>query len=917
MAYILPQVLVFQEFDLVPAAGPNALLAHISGAHAFLLRYAVPDEKILGFLGAYDPLNDVVSEWPQRPPGGIVDDTYTKVYIDSAMLQYFSDMIGTGDVVAPVGSTKISISGTYGFMANGVNFPRFPALGDRDVQPGDRVYIRGVGSDSKNYELNTYVTAIEADPIGAVIDAATMDPANGATVAATTGPVSQTAGTINTVKLATDFSNYSALADGAIIDTYTIEVVQSSVGQDFTTAQLRITTSSGNDDDLVVTPAIAGTPFYVGNRGLRLVFTSTAADDLIVGMTFEAILTEKYTAIHADSTGSTYRGSQSTTYVIEITRGGTISTDVTTCPQFRAITVHGTDSSQALPITAVSTAFPVGTQGVQVTFGPAGLTGIRKGDRFYITVVAARDGRMSTIVLANNLPPLLLTPTPTTDLDLILYVERNVMVDELSETGSPNWEQNETQIIIHSGIVAYDEAFTAGGEPQPLTITSGSIYVEYRAWLADLANQVGTISDVGTIDELIPGPLTPDNPLKWGVFYALTNSNGSEVKFTAVANPDDPNSWISVLSLLVGRTDVYNLVPLTFDRTILDLYAAHVNDESAPEQACWRAMFCSIQAKSQIAVVSAASSANGGVVMATIADDPNAVGNQYTLLTVPAGNGNFLTNKVQPGDIVRTDYGIDNIGAEIYDEYVVDQILNEDSILLMAGPVAAVTVAQKIEVWHYLNKDEVASDLARQAGSFGSRRVKAVWPDTVGAGGVLMEGFYICAALAGLRSGVVPQQGLTNVQVMGFDDLSRTTDFFGGAQLNVMAGAGTWIVTQSPAGTVYNRHAVTTDPTDVNSSEEMVTSNLDSISYLFSQRLAPYIGMMNVTPSAIQVLGTEIDATIDFLKSNGYVARLGGQLIDATVISLQPHAILADRVVCVIDVTLPYPLNNLEIHLVV
>ena len=226
-------------------------------------------------------------------------------------------------------------------------------------------------------------------------------------------------------------------------------------------------------------------------------------------------------------------------------------------------------------------------------------------------------------------------------------------------------------------------------------------------------------------------------------------------------------------------------------------------------------------------------------------------------------------------------------------------------------------MAQKIEIWRHLNKDEIAAGPRPQAGSFSSRRVKMVWPDTVGSGGVLQEGYYLAAALAGLRSGVVPHQGLTNVQVLGFDDLSRTTDFLGGAQLNIMAEAGTWIVTQAPDGTVYNRHALTTDNTDVNTSEEMITSNLDSISYLFARRLAPYIGRMNVTQSALLVLGTEIDATIDFLKSNGYVARLGGQLVDGTILSLQPHALLTDRVVCVIDVTLPYPLNNLEIHLVV
>lgn len=922
MAYVVPQVLVFQEFSLIPAILPGALNAHISGPNAYLLRYAEPAEKILGHLGAYDPDNDAVSRWPTRPPGAIVDATYTKVYIDNADLQFFRNMIGDGDTVVPTAANKITISNAkYGFATNGTVYPRYLALGDRDVQPGDRVYIRGVSvADSTNYELDTYVLAIEAEAIDSAVGSVQDGGSNEGTQPSTPAVITPPA--VPTVTLTADLSSYSALTDGALTDHYTITVLSSSSGGDLLLATLQIKSGSGNDDVASVASGAEGDFFTVGVRGLQLKFTG-AGEDLIAGQVYGVDIVSKYTKIVADDTGSTYTGTLSTTYVITITRGGKIdSANPVTCPQFSVRTAHGVDSAAPITITDATAYYPVGTQGLQIKFTNATTDGICLGDSFSIVVTGTQDGRMSTLVLGHNLPiplyPLPIPPgEPAINLDLILYVERNIMVDALAEDGEPNWEQNPTQITIHGGIQAYDEAFTVDGEPQPLTVTSGDVYVEYRAWRSDLANQVNSISDVGTIDDAISGALTPDNPLKWGVYKALSNSNGSNVLFTAVTDPNSLDAWNAILALLTGRTDVYNLVPLTFDRNVLDLYAAHVADESAPEQASWRALFCSIQAKSQEAVVSDATSTDDNIVMALISVDPTASGDQYTLLTVPVGNSDFLTNNAQPGDIVRTDYGVDSSGTETYDEYVIDQVINENSLLLMAGPAAPVTIAQKIEIWHYLTRDEVAADLAQQAGSFASRRVKAVWPDTVGAAGVLMEGFYLAAALAGLRSGVVPQQGLTNVQISGFDDLSRTTDFFGGAQLNTMAGAGTWIVTQAPDGTVYSRHGLTTDNTDVNSSEEMVTSNLDSISYLFAQRLAPYIGVMNVTQSALLVLGTEIDATIDFLKSNGYVDRLGGQLVDATIVSLQPHAILADRVVCVIDVTLPYPMNNLELHLVV
>jgi hypothetical protein len=84
------------------------------------------------------------------------------------------------------------------------------------------------------------------------------------------------------------------------------------------------------------------------------------------------------------------------------------------------------------------------------------------------------------------------------------------------------------------------------------------------------------VSDINNI----PGPLDQENPLKWGVYKALSNSNGTAVKYTAVANPDSLDSWASVLERLKGRDDFYNVVPLTFNREVQDLWAAYIGGES-------------------------------------------------------------------------------------------------------------------------------------------------------------------------------------------------------------------------------------------------------------------------------------------------------------------------------------------------
>jgi hypothetical protein len=133
-----------------------------------------------------------------------------------------------------------------------------------------------------------------------------------------------------------------------------------------------------------------------------------------------------------------------------------------------------------------------------------------------------------------------------------------------------------------------------------------------------------------------------------------------------------------------------------------------------------------------------------------------------------------------------------------------------------------------------------------------------------------------------------------------------------------MAVSGTWIVTQDATGNIFSRHALTTgEYSDINAREEVVTRNVDSISYYFQDVFSPYIGVANVTDSLITMIAADIDASINFLKDSNYSSRLGGQLINGTVTDLREHTTFKDRLVVGLDITIPYALNNIEVHLLV
>ena len=142
MAYVLPQVKVFQEFRIAPVATAGVLNSHISGGHAELFRYAVPDEKLNIFLGSYDYLADTSYSWPSLSPGAVVDTTFVKLYLDNAHLKYYQNDAGVGSLVAPVAShpNRIRAAGVA-FTDNGTSYPASAAFLDRGARSGDAVYV--------------------------------------------------------------------------------------------------------------------------------------------------------------------------------------------------------------------------------------------------------------------------------------------------------------------------------------------------------------------------------------------------------------------------------------------------------------------------------------------------------------------------------------------------------------------------------------------------------------------------------------------------------------------------------------------------------------------------------------------------------------------------------------------------------
>jgi hypothetical protein len=903
------------------------------------LRYAEENERSKGLLGYYDTVLDNNYAWPTLPAGAIVDEGYVKVYIKDALLKYYEDGLSTGSVITKVSGYSNRIrSATKAFKANGTAYPRSADFYDRDVAAGDVVKVRGLSS-GVSVTLWTYVKNLIPDVVAAVVGASSADTNNGTTQSAA-ATVVKLAGADNCVYPLANVTAYDGLPSGDINETYDIIVTGGSVNGDLTTATLRILSGSGNDDVAEVVPAAAFQATTIGTRGLTVEFFNSAtggcsasataddvsADDLIIGQRWRINVTDNF-APATSASGGTYDSTVDTTYVVEVTRGGLFS--ATTKPQISVSTSNGADVSGPTTVSASATAVAVGTVGVTITLTGAGL---RKGDKYYIECTGTSSGNYRTIELGHSLDTGI---TAGAQVEVTLYIRKPVLNVTKNRTGfAPllNWDTSETELSVYSGMVAYDSTWTNSGVQLALDVVSesskgyGAVHVEYRAWVQTLTNEVNFISNVGEIDDAISGVLDPDNPLKWGVFKALENSNGTAVGYTAVSNPDDATAWADVLEALLGRDDVYNLVPLTRNRTVLDLYAAHVTALSAPERGLWRVLWVNLTGVPEIPVVSAgstvvnhvtATTSDGETCLATIVDDPDTSGSQFTIVNNTNANGDFVTNGVRVGDIVRAAYVGDGFGGTAYSEYTIAEVVSEDQLRLVSGPAAPINSAAKIEIWRSLSATAEAAEIALDAGSWGSRRIRAVWPDTIESSGTVMEGYFLAASLAGLSAGLLPQQPMTRVEIVGYSRAARTTAKFNRAQLDTLAASGVFIVTQNGNnGQIFARHALTTGTyTDINQREESVTRNVDFVSYAVRDVLDPFIGIYNINQNIINRVSLALRESLDTFTVN--TSTTGPVLIAYADLAVVQDSLLKDKLNVTVNISVPYALNNIAVRLIV
>lgn len=445
----------------------------------------------------------------------------------------------------------------------------------------------------------------------------------------------------------------------------------------------------------------------------------------------------------------------------------------------------------------------------------------------------------------------------------------------------------------------------AGPELSYGQVMSADVYFAYSALRTDLCGTVMVIDNLNDLRGTF-GTIDDTNPLALGCQIALANTT---TRVRAIAIPSvDLAGYLSALSYAEGER-VYFLTPLTQDLSILTAFKAHVDAMSTPENASWRVTIVNTAIPTSQNIGTYGSSfvnANGGTNNVTV------ISGAY-VMTV--SNATFISDGVIPGDSMY--FTASSVPGQIGAHKILQVISNQQ----VSIQTSSVSSGNSYYISRSLTKTQSANAVAATSKVFGDKRAWHVQPDTVGVSvnGVtkFLPGYYLCCGLAGMGAGFPVQQGFTNIGVAGITDLKKSNFYFSKADINNMAGAGTCLfVQETQGGTPYVRHELTSDMSVLEYREMLVVKNWDFLSYFYYDKLQSFIGTWNITPDTLNTLRQSITASSEVIKVKK-LPKIGSPLLDYSIVSLTQNPYNKDNVDVQLKVSVVYPLNYLNLHLVI
>lgn len=472
----------------------------------------------------------------------------------------------------------------------------------------------------------------------------------------------------------------------------------------------------------------------------------------------------------------------------------------------------------------------------------------------------------------------------------------------------------------------------------PYNPGTSDLYIQYRGVRKDvspLAAEPGMlrIDSVTTLEDVL-SPVNSDNPLAMGLFFAIINAPGLEVAGVGVdeISASEPFGTVDAFTRaaeFLEAEEVYVIAPMTHSEDVADIMKAHVETMSGSEQKGERILFVCPEMPVRHVDTVIASGLNGETTatpdqfVCDVNPTPGLVSAGFDALDLSVEDDVFIQFEVE-GVVrryslssvngvlatVRTTFADDENTDAFYSTTTLSEtLINTDWSLKVRGTLLLITGSTLPD------KTGIAETVAAKANAHLQRRMYYFHPDTVIAtvGGTeeILPGFYLCAGAAGMVAKFPPQQGFTNLAMVGYSGVVGSSDYFSNSQLNKIAGGGVYIIVQDTEGApLVSRHQLSTNVTTIETRELSITKVVDFCAKVLRTGLRNFIGQFNITQPFLDVLSTAIQGMLSFLVENGII--IGGELNNLIQSKEEPDVVLVD-----VTLDVPYPCNFIRLTLVI
>lgn len=638
---------------------------------------------------------------------------------------------------------------------------------------------------------------------------------------------------------------------------------------------------------------------FYSSSGSKLVSSSTA--ELYSELDGRSVTVGDIFYVAEGSTATARRRTVTAVTANEVILSGPIVSSTAATP------VTQTNSATASGTTAVTLSSTAGLATGQPLISLSGTSSYYSAGT-YIASVGGTGITLSAGVTADN-------GSTFTFSKLIYSLQSTVVVNENIDSAEYTVDTVNAQVSGISNPVVNVAEFNTADENRTLKDGCGKLLVSYRALRTPTSTEsliaIETASDLteklGTIDL--------ENEIAFGANEAFSGSQGKTIYALRVAD-DTTTAYSAALKKIEATDRVYALTPMTDKQTVQQLVATHCESMSQKDVKNFRRCYVGTDSPGEYAALSRY---DGSVIEVDI-----TVSNAGIVLDVVTAGVNLQTIDLVEGDIVKM---IDSNGNYTGAEYTISTVTDTNTAYLSTGPASSQTEVFA-EFWKADTPESQAAYVADVSAALGSRRAVNVWVEN---GTRIIDGVrtvipnkYVAAEVAGLRSAVIPWQGLTLTEINSVTDAPAMYTRYTNSLLNTVAAAGTFIITQeAESGGVFIRHQLTTQSNQGSLAyEDSIGVSLDSISYQIKDSLNSFVGRKNVTRQTLEEIYDTVWTILNNATTSSAIADYGPQLNGFTnkagernKIDVAAHPTLKDRVQVYARLLMPLPLNTLEVVL--